>query len=159
MNYKSFKESLKLNPIEIFVDDLSKKRIDSLDNEALFQLPFIAMVILVIAKGASKPSIPELGRLVGECLEKTMPAYKKSSQHISWSANLRIRTVKAMSFLEMAGLVEIGDRKGKLRITELGKKVISRALDENTDLSHNLSIISRQFRHINKADKMELRLL
>ena len=158
MNYKNFKASLKTNPVSISVDNFSNERKESLDNEALFQLPFIAMVILVMAKGTSKPSIPELGRLVGECLEQTMPAFKKSNQHIGWSANLRVRTVQAISFLEMAGLVEVEHRKGKLKASDLGRKVISKALKADTDLSNNLNTISRQFRNINKVNKMELRL-
>ena len=100
MNYEIFKSKLKSNPIKIRVKDISNVQSDNLDNEALFQLPFIAMVILVMSKGLSKPSVPELGRLVGECLEQSMPAFNKSNQHIAWSANLRVRTVKAMSFLE-----------------------------------------------------------
>tara|TARA_R110001583_G_scaffold195518_1_gene374952 strand:+ start:3947 stop:4426 length:480 start_codon:yes stop_codon:yes gene_type:complete len=158
MNYEAFKNRLKSNPITMPVDNFLDVRSDSLDNEALFQLPFIAMVILVMAKGISKPSLPELGRLVGECLEQSMPAFKKSNQHIAWSANLRVRTVKAVSFLEMAGLIEIEHRKGKVKISDLGKKVISKALSEDSDLSDNLNNISRQFRNINKANKLELRL-
>lgn len=158
MNYEIFKKRLVSNPITMRVDDFSGGRKDNLDNEALFQLPFIAMVILVMAKGLSKPSVPELGRLVGECLEQSMSAFKKSNQHIAWSANLRVRTVKAMSFLEMAGLVKIENQKGKVKISDLGKKVITKALDEGSDLSHNLNIISRKYRNINKANKMELRL-
>lgn len=158
MNYEIFKRRLTSNPITMRVDDFSDIRKNTLDNEALFQLPFIAMVILVMAKGLSKPSVPELGRLVGECLEQSVPAFKKSNQHIAWSANLRVRTVTAMSFLEMAGLVEVEHQKGKVKILGLGKKVISRALDVDSDLSHNLNIISRQYRNINKANKLELRL-
>jgi len=158
MNYEIFKKGLILNPITMRVDDFSGVRKDNLDNEALFQLPFIAMVILVMAKGLSKPSVPELGRLVGECLEQSMPAFKKSNQHIAWSANLRVRTVKAMSFLEMAGLVNIEYQEGKVKISDLGKKVISKALNEDSELSHNLNKISRQYRNINKANKMEMRI-
>jgi hypothetical protein len=40
----------------------------TLDNEALFQLPLLAMTILAISKGPSKPELPEIGQLVGECL-------------------------------------------------------------------------------------------
>ncbi len=158
MNYEDFKSSLEGNPISIPVDTFSIARKGSLDNEALFQLPFISMVILVIAKGRSRPSIPELGRLVGECLEQTMPAFKKSNQHITWSANLRVRTVKAISFLEAAQLIEVEHRKGKLKASNLGKKVITKALNEDTDLSYSLNIISRQFRNINKAKNMEFKL-
>ena len=158
MNYEIFKSRLTSNPITMRVDDFSGVRKNTLDNEALFQLPFIAMVILVMAKGLSKPSVSELGRLVGECLEQSIPAFKKSNQHIAWSANLRVRTVTAMSFLEMADLVEVEHRKGKVKILGLGKKVITRALKEDSDLSHNLNVISRQYRNINKANKLELKL-
>ena len=158
MNYEEFKDSLTKNPIEIPVSEAYNPTKKSLDNEALFQLPFIAMVILIMAKGTSKPLIPELGRLVGECLEKTMPAFKKSQQHISWSANLRVRTVKAISFLEMADLVDIEDRKGKLTTSKLGTKIIEKVLKDDSDLSYNLNIISRKYRNIKKDNKMELKL-
>lgn len=158
MNYETFKKGLKENPIKIRVDNLSEVKKYNLDNEALFQLPFIAMVILVMAKGRTKPLTGELGRLVGESIEQSMPAFKKSNQHISWSANLRVRTVTAMTFLEMAGLVEIKHQAGRIDISELGKKVISKALNEDSDLSYNLNNIERQYRNINKADKFELRL-
>jgi len=158
MNFEGFKESLRSRPISIHVEEFSGVESKNLDNEALFQLPFIAMVILVMAKGKSKPSVPHLGRLVGECLELSMPAFKKSSQHIGWSSNLRVRTVKAISFLETAGLIEIETNKRKIGVTELGKKIASRALDGDTDLSNNLNNISRQFRHITKDSTLELRL-
>ncbi|TDO99918.1 hypothetical protein [Marinomonas balearica] len=159
MNYDVFKDSLKKNPITLEVGDFSEDKKNTLDNEALFQLPFIAMTILMISKGMSKPLVSELGRLVGECLEQSMPAFKKSNQHIAWSANLRVRTVKAMSFLEMADLIEIENINGKVRITDLGKKVISRALeDEYSYLYCTLNNIARNYRNINKASKLELRL-
>ena len=158
MNFESFKESLQSRPISMRADGFSEGKRNNLDNEALFQLPFIAMAILVMTKGSVKPSVSKLGRLVGECLERSMPAFKKSSQHIGWSSNLRVRTVKAISFLEIAGLVEVGTQTSKITITALGKKVISRALEGDTDLSNNLNNISRQFRNINKAYKLELRL-
>lgn len=158
MNYEQFKNGLKANPISMRIQDLSEVRKNILDNEALFQLPFIAMVILMLAKGQSKPSVAELGRLVGECLELSMPAFKKSNQHIAWSANLRVRTVTAMSFLEMARLVEMNRREDRIGISDLGKKVIDKALDEDSDLSYNLHNISRQYRNITKLNKWELKL-
>jgi hypothetical protein len=158
MNFEGFKESLQTQPINIQVGFLPEISNKNLDNEALFQLPFIAMSILVMAKGLVKPSVPELGRLVGECIELSMPAFKKSNQHIGWSSNLRVRTVNAISFLEVSGLIEVCNRRRKISITILGKKVISRALEDDTDLAHNLNNISRQFRNISKANKMELKL-
>lgn len=68
----------------------------TLDNEALFQLPLLAMTILAISKAQSKPQLPEIGQLVGECLERTVAGFKGSSQDIGWSGNLRIRTIKAL---------------------------------------------------------------
>ncbi|MEG2778999.1 MAG: hypothetical protein RR905_06930, partial [Aurantimicrobium sp.] len=79
----------------------------TLDNEALFQLPLLAMTILAISKGRSKPELPEIGQLVGECLERTVAGFKGSSQDIGWSGNLRIRTIKALTFLESTGQVTI----------------------------------------------------
>ncbi|MEH6641017.1 hypothetical protein [Vreelandella glaciei] len=158
MNYEAFKKRLEVKPIVIQVRELPNGPINNLDNEALFQLPFIAMVILVMAKGSTKPSVTELGSLVGECLEKSMPAFKRSNQHIAWSANLRVRTVKAMTFLEMAGLVEVQHNKGMVIISDLGRKVVSKAIDEDSELSLNLKNISRQYRNIYKDNKLELRL-
>src|SRR5215469_16869281 len=59
--------------------------VHTLDNEALFQLPLLAMTILAISKGRSKPDLPEIGQLVGECLERTVAGFKGSSQAIGWS--------------------------------------------------------------------------
>ena len=50
----------------------------SLDNEALFQLPLLAMVILTLSKGNSKPKFAELGQLVGEITVTVWPScFKK----------------------------------------------------------------------------------
>ena len=57
----------------------------TLDNEALFQLPLLAMTILAISKGRSKPALPEIGQLVGECLERTVAGFKYSSQAVSYT--------------------------------------------------------------------------
>lgn len=84
------KRNLRLNlPVELSAPAFS------LSNEALFQLPLLAMTILAITKGAGKPFLPEIGQLVGECLERTVAGFKGSSQDIGWSGNLRIRTIKA----------------------------------------------------------------
>lgn len=86
MNYDQFfeeavKRKLRLSALEQPPDFRS-----TLDNEALFQLPLLAMVILTLAKGSSKPRMSELGQLVGECLERTVAGFKGSSQDIGWSA-------------------------------------------------------------------------
>lgn len=120
----------------------------SLDNEALFQLPLLAMVILALSKGSSKPKFAELGQLVGECLERTVAGFKGSSQDIGWSANLRIRTVKALTFLERAGFVVVGDRDGLVAIEPRGREVVTSVLDQESPLADALLTVERSFDNI-----------
>lgn len=158
MDFISFcNEAKKLN-LKLNIDDIKEVIPPRLDNEALFHLPFISMVILLMSKDSRKPKVTDLGQLVGDALERSFNAYKSSSQHLSWSANLRIRTVKAMSFLEVSRLVEIHNRKGKLVATDLGKKVIRNALEMESDLSYNLLIIQRNYRNICLEKKMDFEL-
>lgn len=120
----------------------------TLDNEALFQLPLLAMVILAISKGRSKPELPEVGQLVGECLERTVVGFKGSSQHIGWSGNLRIRTVKALTFLESTGQVTIDKVTREVSATDLGKKVYSGAVEGESLLAHSLRTIELSYQYI-----------
>jgi hypothetical protein len=99
MNFEEFFQKSAAMQMKLPPPPSSTKFQSSLDNEALFQLPLLAMTILALAKGHSKPALSELGQLVGECLERTVAGFKGSSQDIGWSANLRIRTVKALTFL------------------------------------------------------------
>lgn len=137
----------------------SKAREDTLDNEALFQLPLISIIILVLAKDRSKPRISELGQLVGECIEKTFIGFKASDQNVGWSANLRIRTVKAINFLERSKLIVINNRKEMVVITELGKKVVDRAFQWDQNLEYNLKLIARSYRNIRVSRQLDLELM
>ena len=158
MDFKSFcQEAKKLN-LTLSSDDIDEVIPPRLDNEALFHLPFISMVVLLMSKDARKPKVADLGQLVGDSFERTFLAYKSSSQHLSWSANLRIRTVKALSFLELSKLVNVDNRKGKVVATELGKKVVNDAIDARSDLSYNLLTMQRNYRNICKERQMELEL-
>ncbi|WP_404836048.1 hypothetical protein [Aeromonas media] len=149
MNFESFFHHLQNNVITLPLSSQEKsEQYNLLDNEALFQLPLISIIILVLAKDKRKPKVAEVGQLVGECIESSFLGFKGSTQHIGWSANLRIRTVKSMSFLENAGLITINNRKDRLHITELGKKVIDRANAWDENLEYNLSLISRSYRNI-----------
>ena len=87
-----------------------------------------------------------------------MVGFKGSSQHIGWSAILRIRTVKAISFLERSELVTIRKSDNRMIATPLGQKVIERALSNDDDLSYNLSMIRRAYRNVcvNRQLDMEL---
>ena len=122
--------------------------IHTLDNEALFQLPLLAMTILAISKGRSKPELPEIGQLVGECLERTVTGFKGSSQDIGWSGNLRIRTIKALTFLESTGQVTIDKATREIAATELGKMVYTSAVQGESLLAHSMRTIELSYQYI-----------
>lgn len=146
----------KVSDIKIdFNIDLDPQRNYLLSNEVLFQLPFISMVILLLAKERSKPKVSEIGNLVGKCLEESMPIFKKSNQYINWSANLMIRTVKAMQILEVHRLISIDNRVSTIKITNLGKKVVSKALDNDDNLAWNLGMIQDSYQSIRKHQQFE----
>lgn len=148
MNYDEFideAEKLNIRPPQLAS---STEYHSSLDNEALFQLPLLAMVILTLSKGSSKPKIAELGQLVGECLERTVVGFKGSSQDIGWSANLRIRTVKALTFLERAGFIAVGVHDGRVSIETQGRSVIDPVLNHDSPLATALLTVERNYENI-----------
>ena len=122
--------------------------IHTLDNEALFQLPLLAMAILAISKGRSKPELPEIGQLIGECLERTVAGFKGSSQDIGWSGNLRIRTIKALTFLESTGQVTIDEVTREISATDLGKKVYTGAVEGESLLALSMKTIELSYKFI-----------
>lgn len=160
MNYEDFLNKLETKDIKITLSNDTKRKTSlGLDNEALFQLPLIAMIILLLSKNARKAKVSEIGQLVGELLEDTMTGFKGSSQYLGWSSNLRIRTVTALNFLEAVDLVSINNRDTKISITKLGNKVISRALDYESDLAYNLALIERSYRNYRVDTRLDGELL
>jgi hypothetical protein len=158
MNFDAFFDNLSQKSSSIqMVEYKTKNQI--LNNEALFQLPLISLIILLMAKDKRKPNVSEIGQLVGESIEASMPGFRGSAQHIGWSANLRVRTVKALSFLEMASLVMVNNRNSKLQITDLGKKVIGHAMSRDDNLSYNLAQLSRAYRNICVSRNLDLELI
>lgn len=138
---------------------VSEGRRAEIGNDALFQLPLIALVILILAKDRRKPKVSEIGQFVGETLEGSMPGFKGSSQQLGWSATLRIRTVTALNFLDYVGLVSIENDRGRIAITDLGKKVIGRATaSQADDLAYNLAQIERTYRNICVARQLDLQI-
>lgn len=154
---KFFSQSTKFSTEIIFDDTISEKS-HLLNNEALFQLPLISLIVLLMAKDKRKPLVSEIGRLVGESIEASMSGFKGSAQHIGWSSNLRVRTVKAVSFLESTNLIEINNRKGRIKVSDLGKKVINKALSLDDDLAYNLAKIARSYRNICVSRQLDLEL-
>lgn len=158
MNFDEFFDRAERENL-IIPADFSGRSSQSLGNEALFQLPLIALIILVMAKSRRKPKVAEIGQLVGESIETAMVGFKGSAQHLGWSANLRIRTVKALNFLETAQLIEIHNGKSRIEITEIGKRVVARALEPADDLAYNLTSIARTYRNICISRQLDLELL
>ena len=156
MSFDNFFLEVGQTELVIHVDKLPNREKHLLDNEALFQLPLISLIILLLAKDRRKPFVSEIGQLVGESIENGLAGFKGSSQHLGWSANLRVRTVKALGFLEYSELIEIENRKGRIKITDLGRKIISSILIKENDLSINLLRISRSYRNICVAKKLKL---
>jgi hypothetical protein len=159
MNYDEFFESVTRREISIAVLEKDIQKNYQLSNEALFQLPLISMIVLLLAKDRRKPIVTEIGQMVGESIEASLVGFKGSSNHLGWSAILRIRTVKAISFLERSGMIDIRKSDNRMLATTLGQKVIDRALSNDDDLSYNLSLIQRSYRNICVNKQMDLELV
>jgi len=158
MDYEAFFEEVREKNIEVSFDNREKVHTARLSNEALFHLPLLAITILMFAKDRRKPRVDEIGQLVGECFERTFAGFKGSSQQLGWSANLRVRTVRALTFLETAGLIAIDNVKGRIVISEKGKLVINRAIQLDSDLSYTLKAIERSYRNISVEKQVCLEL-
>lgn len=158
MNYDAFFDEIAQNEIEVRFDNADEGQTYRLSNEALFHLPLLAITILLLSKNRRKPRQDEIGQLVGECFERTFPGFKGSSQHLGWSANLRMRTVRALTFLETAQLVVVDATKSRINATEKGRSVINRALESDSDLSYALKSIERAYRNISVEKQITLGL-
>lgn len=148
-----FNEADKLN-VHLRISVADSIPTHSLSNEALFQLPLLAMTILALSKGNSKPVLSELGQLVGECLERTVAGFKGSSQDIGWSANLRIRTIKALTFLETTRQVQIDEHTRRITATELGRKIYSGAVKGDSPLAYAMRTIELSHKYILDEEKI-----
>ena len=159
MNYDEFFEEAEEKEITIRFDNADSSVAHRLSNEALFHLPLLAMTILLLSKSRRKPKSDEIGQLVGECFERTFSGFRGSSQHLGWSANLRMRTVKALTFLEAANLVQVDKNHSKIFATDNGKKVIARATEGDTDLAYTLKLIERKYRDIKVEKQIAMELI
>lgn len=156
MKASEFFSLVRAEGIEVDFDYRSEAPPSQLSNEAMFHLPLIAIAILMMSKGHVKPSVDEIGQLVGDCYEQSFPGFRGSAQHLGWSASLRVRTVQALAFLEQARLVGIDPRSNKIASTQLGKEVVDRAMSEGGDLACNLVSVERTYRNIRAERQLRL---
>lgn len=159
MNYEKFFERVRADEVELQFDNERVFEGGLLSNEALFHLPLLALTVLMLSKGRRKPRSQQIGQLVGECLEKSLIGFKGSAQHVGWSANLRVRTVRALNFLEISNLATVDEIKGVIEATSLGHKVINTVFEKDSDLSYTLRVIEQNYRNICVEKQIEMELL
>ena len=131
---------------------------DALGNETLFHIPLIALTIVMLAGGRAKPKRDDIGMLIGTCFEQSIASFKGSTQELGWSANLRVRTVKALTFLEDTGLVSVNKSNSRIETSDAGKKFIDKVLKQESQLCLALLTIKRSYRNICKERDIEARL-
>lgn len=137
---------------------ISKDRSDILGNETLFHIPLIALTIVLLARSRAKPKRDEIGMLIGNCFEQSIASFKGSTQELGWSANLRVRTVKALTFLEDTGLVVVNKHNSRIEATPAGQKLVDSVLSEESHLCLALLTIRRTYRNICKERDAEAKL-
>ncbi|MCF5715978.1 hypothetical protein I9H06_05785 [Pseudomonas tremae] len=135
-----------------------RSRKDALQNESLFHMPLIALTIMLLGKGSSKPRADEIGMFVGMCFEQSLSTFKGSSQELGWSANLRIRTVRALTFLETAEFVKVNKNTYRVETTTSGRKILDKLTEDNTKLCLFLLTAQRAYRNICKENAEEAKL-
>ncbi|MCX5511094.1 hypothetical protein [Pseudomonas sp. BJa3] len=158
MNFREAVSTAKTESLALLTESSPKGRQDVLGNESLFHTPLIALTIILLARSRAKPKYDEIGMLVGVCFEKSLAGFKGSIQELGWSANLRIRTVKAFTFLENTGFIIIDKSSSRIEATEIGKKLIDNVLKEDSRLCIALLKIKRAYRNICKERAVEVKL-
>ncbi len=158
MNFREAVHKARSESLHIRTENTPKPRPDVLGNESLFHTPLIALTILMLAKSHSKPKKDEIGMLVGTCFERSLESFKGSTQELGWSANLRIRTVKALTFLENTALITVNKSTSRIEATDSGLKLIERITKEETRLCLCLLTIKRTYRNICKERAVEAKL-
>jgi hypothetical protein len=156
-DFQDYKREAAESDVAISLEPLRRPP-SHLSNEALFHIPLLSCVVLALSCLARKPRSSEIGQMVGECMERTFVSFKGSSQRLGWSANLRVRTVSALSFLEQAGLVT-AESQGMIAATDKGREVIKRAFVADDDLSYTLLQVERAYRDICGERRSQMDLL
>ena len=156
MKFNEFFEQIEAEGIELEFEYPQALPPLRLSNEAMFHLPLIAITILVMAKGYVKPPVDQIGQLVGDCYECTFPGFRGSAQHLGWSASLRVRTVQALSFLELAQLIAVDAQHKRIVATDIGRAVVDKVFSAGGDLASNLVEIERNYRNLRVEKQLRI---
>lgn len=158
MNFREAVQAARTESRLLSSSYISKDRSDILGNETLFHIPLIALTIVLLARSRAKPKRDEIGMLIGNCFEQSIASFKGSTQELGWSANLRVRTVKALTFLEDTGMIVVNKHNSRIEATEAGQKFVDRVLSEESHLCLALLTIKRTYRNICKERDAEAKL-
>jgi len=102
--------------------------------DAIFHLPLLALVTMVIARRMPFPTII-LGRCVAMLLVEHFSALRRSDHGLETSLTLRRRCADSLAFLEAAELVTVSaDDKRIVELTKAGKTHFDRAARHSNDL-------------------------
>jgi hypothetical protein len=156
MTFDAFFAEVRENNLSVDLPAPNSRKYEPLDNDALFHLPLLAMTVLMLSKARSKPRVERLGQLVGECMERTFVGFVGSAKLLGWSASLRVRTVQALTFLEMTGLVTVDGPEKSICITKTGTLLLNAALKDGSDLGYTLSRVARAQRSVYAELKLSM---
>lgn len=159
MNFETFFLEAEKKESDIVFFSGAENETHFLDNETLFQLPLISLIVLTVASGQRKPIVSELGRLVGESIESVFTGFKGSARHLGWSALLRIRTVKSVSFLELSGFIEVRKKDSRIAATKKGQRLLKIVLSKDNELSSHLLAVKDAFIVVHKNAQYETKLI
>jgi hypothetical protein len=158
MNFQEVMKAARTESQHLRTSYSSRHYGDVLGNETLFHIPLIALTIVMLAGSRAKPKRDDIGMLIGSCFEQSIASFKGSTQELGWSANLRVRTVKALTFLEDTGLVSVNKSNLRIETSDAGKKFIDKVLKQESQLCLALLTIKRSYRNICKERDIEAKL-
>jgi hypothetical protein len=115
--------------------------------DALFHLPLLALVMMVIGTQATLSTVL-LGRKVAWLLVEHFGALRRSPHGLETSLTLRRRCADALAYLEAAKLVNVSNNEAReITLTQVGKdrlKVASRDTSDLGTLIRQLRISQRR---------------
>lgn len=102
--------------------------------DALFGLPLLALVVMVVARNESL-NTGNAGRKVAALLVEYFHGLRDARRILEWSPTLRRRTAQAIAFLEAARLATISPYEREMTLTAHALKLIAGVRrDDATDL-------------------------
>lgn len=143
MDVQSFLNSLSVSDLRLSAAEDSLPPHSAPETiDALFHLPLLALVVMVIATRTTLSTVL-LGRKVALLLVEHFSALRRSPHGLETSLALRRRCADALAYLEAAELVTVSnDPKREITLTRIGKNRLEVASCDASDLG----LLIRQLR-------------